>query len=232
MGDGFQALDIILFAMIAAFLVLRLRSVLGKKTGHQRPPTLERSTKEEEGPVSDKKLVEFPKSRKDDTDNTGSKAEAEADDRLTPALTEVKIADPNFNPSEFSEGAKGAFELVVEAYAKGDEETLRKLLNDEVFNDFSAAIKERHDAGEKLDFTLIGITVAKIIDARVEGKMAFITMQFDSEQVNIMRDKNENILSGDPNQIEKISDIWIFARNTQAGDPNWTLVETRTPESL
>ena len=232
MGDGFQALDIILFAMIAAFLVLRLRSVLGKKTGHQRPPTLERSTKEEEGPVSDKNLVEFPKSRKDGTDNPGAKAEEEADDPLTPALTEVKIADPNFNPSEFSEGAKGAFELVVEAYAKGDEETLRTLLNDEVFNDFSAAIKERHDAGEKLDFTLIGITVAKIIDARVEGKMAFITMQFDSEQVNITRDKNENILSGDPNQIEKISDIWIFARNTQAGDPNWTLVETRIPESL
>ncbi|MEC8621691.1 MAG: Tim44/TimA family putative adaptor protein [Pseudomonadota bacterium] len=232
MGDGFQALDIILFAMIAAFLVLRLRSVLGKKTGHQRPPTLESSTKKEEGPVSDKNLVEFPKSRKDDTDNTGAKAEAEADDPLTPALTEVKIADPNFNPSEFSEGAKGAFELVVEAYAKGDEETLRKLLNDEVFNDFSAAIKERHDAGEQLDFTLIGITAAEIIDARVEGKMAFITMQFDSEQVNITRDKDENILSGDPNQIEKISDIWIFARNTQAGDPNWTLVETRTPESL
>ena len=136
-----------------------------------------------------------------------------------PALTEVKIADPNFNPSEFSEGAKGAFELVVEAYAKGDEETLRTLLNDEVFNDFSAAIKDRHDAGEKLDFTLIGITVAKIIDARVEGKMAFITMQFDSEQVNITRDKNENILSGDPNQIERISDIWIFCKEHTSRGP-------------
>ena len=188
--------------------------------------------KKEEGPVSDKNLVEFPKSRKDDTKTAGAKAEATADDPLTPALTEVKIADPSFNPSEFLEGAKGAFELVVEAYAKGDEGTLRTLLNDEVFNDFSAAIKDRYDAGEKLDFTLIGIIVAKIIDARVEGKMAFITMQFDSEQVNITRDKDENILSGDPNQIEKISDIWIFARNTQAGDPNWTLVETRTPESL
>ena len=105
------------------------------------------------------------------------------------------------------------------------------MLNDEVFNDFSAAIKERYDAGETLDFTLIGIKTAKIIDARVEGKMAFVTMQFDSEQINITRDKDDSILSGDPNQIEKISDIWIFARNTQAGDPNWTLVETRTPES-
>lgn len=232
MGDGFQALDIILFAMIAAFLVLRLRSVLGKKTGHQRPPTLERSTKKEEVPVSDENLVEFPKSKRDTIDTADAGAEEIADDPLTPALTEVKIADPNFNPSEFSEGAKGAFELVVEAYAKGDEETLRTLLNDEVFNDFSAAIKERYDAGETLDFTLIGIKTAKIIDARVEGKMAFVTMQFDSEQINITRDKDDSILSGDPNQIEKISDIWIFARNTQAGDPNWTLVETRTPESL
>lgn len=231
MGDGFQALDIILFAMIAAFLVLRLRSVLGKKTGHQRPPTLERSTKKEEGPVSDENLVELPNSKKEETDTGGARSEAAADNPLTPALTEVKIADPNFNPSEFSEGARGAFGLVVEAYANGDEETLRTLLNDEVFNDFSAAIKERSDAGEKLDFTLIGITVAKIIDARVEEKMVFITMQFDSEQVNITRDKDDNILSGDPNQIEKISDIWIFARNTQAGDPNWTLVETRIPES-
>ena len=231
MGDGFQALDIILFAMIAAFLVLRLRSVLGKKTGHQRPPNLERSTKKEKGPVSDDNLAEFSKSRKEEIDVTDAKSEAAADNPLAPGLTEVKSADPNFNPSEFSEGAKGAFELVVEAYAKGDEETLRTLLNDEVFNDFSAAIKERYDAGETLDFTLIGITTAKIIDARVEGKMAFVTMQFDSEQINITRDKDDSILSGDPNQIEKISDIWIFARNTQAGDPNWTLVETRTPES-
>ena len=69
-----------------------------------------------------------------------------------------------------------------------------------------------------------------MIDARVDGRMAFITMRFDSEQVNITRDKDDNIVSGDPNQIEKISDIWIFARNTQARDPNWTLVETRTPE--
>ena len=120
--------------------------------------------------------------------------------------------------------------MVVQAYAEGNEESLRTLLNDEVFDDFSAAIKQRNEAGEKLDFTLIGIKAAEVIDARVDGRMAFITMRFDSEQVNITRDKDDNIVSGDPNQIEKISDIWIFARNTQARDPNWTLVETRTPE--
>jgi len=230
MGDGFQALDIILFAMIAAFLVLRLRSVLGKKTGHQRPPTEEYSSRNEEKPASDDNLVEFPNSKNEASHPAGVHSEVTPDNPLAAALTEVKIADPSFDSSEFEEGARGAFELVVQAYAEGNEESLRTLLNDEVFDDFSAAIKQRDEAGEKLDFTLIGIKAAEVIDARVDGRMAFITMRFDSEQVNITRDKDDNIVSGDPNQIEKISDIWIFARNTQARDPNWTLVETRTPE--
>jgi len=232
MGDGFQALDIILFAMIAAFLVLRLRSVLGKKTGHQRPPSEDPFARGEEAPRNDDNVVELPGAERAAPESGSASPDIDEDDPLAASLTEIRIADPSFSPSEFLEGAQAAFEMIVQAYADGDRDALRTLLNDEVLEDFSAAIEERDSAGEKLDFTLIGLKDAKISDARIDGRMAFVTIQFDSEQVNITRDKDDNIVAGDPNRIEQVSDIWTFARNTRARDPNWTLVETRIPDEV
>ena len=184
MGDGFQALDIILFAALAAFLVFRLRSVLGRRT---------------------------------------------SDDPLAAGLTEIRIADPNFNPAEFQQGAQSAFEMIVQAFADGDVKTLRNLLNDEVFENFSGAIEQREQAGETLETTIVGIKSAEAIEARVDGRMAFVVMKFVSEQVNVTKDKDGAVVDGDPNQVTTITDIWTFARNTRARDPNWLLVETRSP---
>lgn len=224
MGDGF--LDLILFAMIAAFLVFRLRSVLGRRTGHERPPPEPHSMGPGE-PASQDNVVALP-DRKDRADVDDVSGDAESDDPLVAGVAQIRSADSNFNPEEFCAGAKSAFEMIVQAYAAGDLKVLRSLLNDEVYDNFSAAVKQREAADETLETTVIGIKSAELLEARLEGRMAFVTVKFQSEQVNVTRDKGGDVIDGDPNRITDITDIWTFARNTRARDPNWTLVETRS----
>lgn len=226
MGGGF--LDIIIFAVIALFLVFRLRSVLGRRTGHERPPPDRLSPQKSEAPTNDN-VVELADraARPEDAEDADSATEV-SDDPLAAGLTQIKIADSNFDPLEFATGARSAFEMVVQAFAEGDLKTLRSLLNDEVYDNFSAAVQQREGADEELETTVIGVKKADIFEARVEGRMAFITLKFLSEQVNVTRDKGGEVIDGDPNRITEITDIWTFARNTRARDPNWTLVETRS----
>ena len=226
MGDGFQALDIILFAMIAAFLVLRLRSVLGKRTGHEKRPP-ERASESRRESNSDDNVVELPDRSTDTSDPVFENLDP--DDPIAAGLTEVTIADHSFDLETFVGGATAAFEMVVKAFAEGDLKALRGLLNDEVLDNFSTAIKEREKAGETLETTVISIKKADIIEARIDGQTAFITVKIVSEQVNVTRDKEGVTIDGDENQITDITDLWTFARNTRARDPNWTLVETRSP---
>ena len=224
MGDGF--LDLILFAMIAAFLVFRLRSVLGRRTGHERPPPDPLAKEPAEPPAKDN-VVALP-------DRTGlveqdeTFAAEDSDDPLVRGVAQIRSADSSFDPEEFCTGARAAFEMVVQAYAAGDVKTLRSLLNDEVYDNFSAAVKQREAADEELETTVIGIKAADLLEARVEGRMAFVTVKFQSEQVNVTRDKDGAVVDGDPTQVTDVTDIWTFARNTRARDPNWTLVETRS----
>ena len=121
-----------------------------------------------------------------------------------------------------------AFSWVVEAFAKGDTKTLRPLLNDEVYGNFVAAIENRNKAGETLETVLVGIKSADILEARREGKLAFVTVKFISEQVNITRNRAGEVIEGDPVRVVPITDIWTFARDTRSRDPNWVLVATRS----
>ena len=155
-------------------------------------------------------------------------AAEEPDDPLSRGVAQIRSADSSFDAEEFVAGARSAFEMVVQSFAAGDLKTLRSLLNDEVYDNFSAAVKQREDADEELETTVIGIKSADLLEARLEGRMAFITMKFQSEQVNVTRDKDGKVIDGDPNRVTDITDIWTFARNTRARDPNWTLVETRS----
>ncbi len=228
MGDG-QFFDIILFAMIAGFLVLRLRSVLGRRTGNerQRPDPFGRNRQQQQQQQRpEDKVIELP-------DHTGLKPAdapaAAAADPLAAGLTLVRIADPSFDTATFLGGAKSAFEMILAAFSKGDANALRPLLNDSVFTDFSTAIDERKKAGHKLDTTLVGITSADVLEARVEGRVAFVTVKFVTEQVNVTRNSSGAAVEGDPDRVATVTDIWTFARNTRARDPNWTLVETRSP---
>ena len=144
-------------------------------------------------------------------------------------LTQIQIADNAFNPGEFVGGARSAFEMIVHAFATGDTGTLRNLLSDDVFDNFSSAIKARLEAAETLETTVIGVKSVDIIDARLDGRQAFVTVKFVSEQVNVTRDAEGHVIDGDPNHVSEVTDLWTFSRNTRSRDPNWKLVETRSP---
>lgn len=234
MSEGFQLFDIILFAMIAGFLVLRLRKALGRRTGHERRPTdqLTRRKRAEQGKDN---IIELPDRAGAAADAdfeavSGDEAESgkEAEDPLAAGLDRIETADSSFDREDFASGARAAFEMVVQAFAAGEVKTLRGLLNDEVFDDFNAAIERRQESGGTLETTLIGIKSAEILEARMEGRIAFITLKFVSEQVNVTRSGDGTVIEGDPNHVADVTDIWTFARNTRARDPNWTLVETRS----
>lgn len=227
MGDGIQFLDIIIIAAVAAFLVFRLRGVLGKRTGHQQRPNYDPFSGKPKEDADQDKVVPLP-------DRRGAKADAETapetdgEGELS-GLTQVKLADQSFDPESFANGAKVAFEMVISAFARGDTRSLRPLLSNDVYDDFANAIKARDQAKQSLETTLVGFNSAEIIDAELQGKTAFVTIKFVTEQVNVTRDEEGKAVEGDENQVTTITDIWTFARNTRSRDPNWTLVATSSP---
>ncbi|MCH8237189.1 MAG: Tim44 domain-containing protein [Proteobacteria bacterium] len=228
MGEGFQFIDIIFFAMIAAFLVLRLRSVLGRRDGNENQ--LRNRFKAHQDDQSDDNVVELPdqsESSSDDEDPEDSPLDAyEDDEQLFRGLSKIMETDPRFQPDEFLSGSRMAFELILGAYAHGDAETLKPLLSPEVYANFAQAIRDREQAGETLEDTLVGIKSADIVEAYVENKTANINVKFVSEQINATRDENGDVVDGDPNAVVKGVDFWTFARHTKSRDPNWTLVAT------
>lgn len=222
MGDGFPFLDIIFFAMVAAFLILRLRSVLGRRTGNER----ERPDQFQPRPTQDgdsENVVKLP--RRDGL----PEQESAPPGSLAAALTQVKIADPSFDEKYFASGARAAFEMIVDAFARGDKDALRPLLADEVYDRFAAAIEQRAQRGETLQTTLVSMKAADITEAVIRGSEAQITVEFVSEQINVTQDAEGRLVDGTPDEIETIVDIWTFARDTRSDDPNWLLVATRTP---
>jgi len=240
-------IDIVILAMIAAFLIFRLRSVLGRRTGHERQrqnPFTERNRADdvagpgerggERGPDN---VVTLP-SR--DRDGAGS-GDDEPEEQPGPArqsataadaergLAQIRSADPSFDPRGFLQGAQAAFGMIVEAYANGDTGTLRPLLSDDLYDAFAGAIRERLTRGETLETRIKSIERADIEEARMEGRTAFVVVRFVTDQVNVTRDKDGAVIDGDPDESAEVVDLWTLARNTRATDPNWVLVETATP---
>lgn len=225
MSEGFAYIDILFFAMVAAFIALRLRSVLGRRTGHERRRSADFSGTRVNGSADN--VVALP-------DRSGAAAEGEAgmadlaDGKLKAGVTQIRVADPGFDLRQFLSGARGAFETIVEAYGAGEKKALRPLLADEVFEGFAAAIDQRQAAGQTLDTQLIGIRGADVVDAGLQGSNARVSVRFTSEQVNVVRDRDGNPVDGEPGVAEDVIDIWTFERDVRSPDPNWVLVETRT----
>ena len=231
MGDGVQFFDIIIFAAIAVFLGLRLRSVLGRRTGNERQRDPFKPVAPREDAARDK-VVPLPDRPRPAQTEPGPAADEAAPVESGPALPgidQIRGADPSFTPGGFLSGARAAFEMIVGAYAAGDAATLRPLLSDEVFENFNNAIKARTRAKETLETTLVGIASADIVEAELQGRTALVTVKFVSEQVNVTRDAEGRVVDGDPSTVAKVTDIWTSSRNTRARDPNWTLVATRSP---
>lgn len=229
MGDGIQFLDIIFFAMVAGFIFLRLRSVLGRRTGNerQRPDGYGLGPRPKQ---ADDNVVALP----DRGGRPGPRTEAEAklwadDSPVGAGLTQIKIADHRFEPASFLEGARQAYEMIVSAFAKGDRETLRMLLADDVYENFVAAIEEREGQGQSLETTITAIKSADIAEARLDGKQAEVAVKFVSDMVSVTRDAAGEPV-GAPAKEREVADIWTFGRDTSASDPNWQLVATRSGE--
>jgi predicted lipid-binding transport protein (Tim44 family) len=224
MGEGLGFLDIVLVAMVAGFIFLRLRSVLGRRTGHERQRHDPFRPKE----AGDDNVVNLPEREARAENQRQREAEAAlwADDSPVGAgLTQIKIADTRFEPAGFVEGARVAYDMIVAAFARGDRETMKQMLVDEVFENFAAAIDEREGQQQQMETTITRIKSADIADARMNGRQAEITVKFVSDMVSVLRNQAGENVGGAPQERE-VTDIWTFARDTSARDPNWLLIAT------
>ncbi len=230
MGSGFQFVDIIFFALVAAFIILRLRSVLGRRTGHeQRRDPFAKPQPGSKVPGADADDAPSEASQRGDVVQLPRRDAAPAGSPLAAALTQIKVADPAFDEMTFEKGARVAFEYIVTAFAAGERDKLRPLLNDEVYANFESAIVAREALGQKHETTLVRIKSAEIVEARMENPTALVTIKFASEQINATRNAQDEVVEGNPDRITDVVDIWTFARNTRSNDPNWTLVATDAP---
>ena len=227
MGDGFQFIDIILFAMIAAFLVLRLRSVLGrhKDSGDAEKPNQQEpfSVKSSKGVAQN--IVSLPERK---TENNDGEKISSPETPLESGIHQIRKAAPDFDRLEFLVGARTAFEMIVQAFAEGDTDLLETLLNDDVYNNFLQAIRSREAENQTLENTLVRIVEGEMIEAYMEDTIANVTIKIVSEQVNLTRSADGEVVDGDDEHISQVTDIWTFARDTAFDDPNWQLVATRS----
>ncbi|MFL5268599.1 MAG: Tim44/TimA family putative adaptor protein [Stellaceae bacterium] len=219
MGDFQQYFDVILFAMVAAFLVLRLRSVLGRRTGNERRRDL---FVRREQPTPDKSPP--PAEPADGSPNPAIAAAPGGS--VAEGLNRVRHVDPGFDPSFFLGGARTAFEMIVKAFAAGDKAALQPLLSKDVFRQFGAAIDERVAAKETLETRIVELGDADIVEAELAGRLAQITVKLLSKQINVTRAMDGSIVDGDPENPTEKTDFWTFSRDTRSADPNWVLVAT------
>lgn len=224
------------FFIVAVIIFLQLRSVLGKRTGNERPPFDPYTRREEDtAQVSQQKdnVVSLPQRQTVEnlaTDFKSIDAIAPEGTDLNTGLRNIRAQDAGFDPKEFLNGVKMAYEMIVLSYADGDRKTLKNLLSKDVYEGFDAAIKERETRGEKVNSTFIGINQAKIVAADMKGKDAQVTVRIVSEMISATQDKQGNIIDGDLETVAEIRDVWTFARNTANRDPNWKLVATEAED--
>lgn len=234
--SGFEFVDILLLAMIAAFIGLRLRSVLGRRTGNERPPRERFSRRDVEETADGGKARGdvIPLPGRDSADQPAQGASplpnlekfAPAGSPVADGLLEVKSADRFFDPDQFLEGAKGAYEMIVDAFGAGDRRSLRPLLADEVYDSFDSAIDRRERDALVVDSRFVGIEKAEILAASLKEKVAEITVRFISEIISATKNAEGAVVEGDPKAVRRVTDIWTFARDTRSSNPNWRVVGT------
>jgi predicted lipid-binding transport protein (Tim44 family) len=226
MSGGFPV-DLILFAMVAAFLVLRLRSILGRRTGYERPQREGQGAydpKAERGAGGDN-VVDFPSVE----GQAGGTPRALPDPRspVGQALMRIRGVDPSFDPNGFLDGAEGAFRMIVDAFARGDRQTLRMLLADDTYRGFEGEISRREAAGETQRSEVRGMQDMGIEAADLRGTVADVTIRFVSDQVNVTTAKDGSFVAG-AESVTELTDIWTFQRDLRNEDPTWKLVGTQS----
>lgn len=228
MSDGFAFGDILVFAVIAAFIILRYRSMLGEKTGRD-PKDIERE-KEERKARAMQRVIQLPQKVSDATvilDAVASKDVHSAySGELKEMLDKAQKIDADFNAEDFLEGAKSAFEMVIDAYSKRDDDTLKMLLAKPVYAQFSDAIKASEQEGKLTHNTLVAINKAQITNAKLIGTQATISVEFLSDQIQLLKSPAGEILEGNASEEIEVEDRWVFARDLRSSSPNWSIIET------
>ncbi|MBB3395832.1 putative lipid-binding transport protein (Tim44 family) [Rhizobium sp. BK538] len=213
-------------------IFLQLRSVLGRRTGNEKPPRDLYTPRDAVGPESPDagKVVTLPRRDATEEDDrfAAIDAFAPAGTALNESLREINKADASFDPKEFVNGARMAYEMIVMAFADGDRKTLKNLLSREVYDGFDAAIADRESKGEKVKSTFVGIDKAEITSAEIKGTEVQITVRIVSQLISATYDKADKLIDGDAENVAEINDLWTFARDTRSRDPNWKLVATES----
>lgn len=228
------------FLIVAALIFLNLRSVLGKRSGTEKPPfdpysRDQRDLDTKSQPADDGKVITLP--RRDQQ----SQPQAEAPSRyeiiddfakpgtpLNDQLRKVYDADPSFDPKQFADGAKAAYEMIVQAFAEGDRKSLKTLLSNDVYQGFDQAITAREKAGETVKSTFVGIEKAEISNAAMDGSEVTITMRIVSQLISATYNAAGEVVDGNADTVAEVIDSWSFARDTRSRDPNWKLVQTQS----
>lgn len=233
MHDVFDIYTII-FLALAVFIFLRLRSVLGQRTGRERPPYDPYAAREPVRPATEN-VVTLP-SRKPEAPVQAPAAPAEPAERwkgvaepgstVASGLDTVLAASPDFDAKHFLTGARAAYEMIVNAYAEGDRRTLRNLLSREVYDGFEAAINDREKRGDTVESRFVSIDSADITAAEVRARSVQLTVRFQSKLVSVTRDKAGTVIDGNAEKVTDVTDVWTFARDVSSRDPNWKLVAT------
>ena len=213
--------EIVLLAMVAAFLGLRLYSVLGKRTGHEQE-VAPRKVADDRQPA----VLRPPVGQAEGASSGVLMNPDLIDVSATSGLRSIANADRQFDPTLFLEGAKSAYGMVLEAFWKGDKNTLRFLSDDDVYESFVEAIDARDARGEILENRLVRIEEARIIDASYDHPIARVTVRFDADIASLMKDASGTVIGGTMNDAVESHDVWTFFRDLKSGDRNWKLDET------
>lgn len=232
MQDVFDIYTII-FLALAVFIFLRLRSVLGQRTGRERPPYDPYSARKPAQPATEK-VIPLPNRNAEAAAQPAEaapagerwKGVAAPDSPVAAGLDAIVAADPSFDAKAFIAGARGAYEMIVNAYAEGDRRTLKSLLSREVYEGFEGAISEREKRGETVESHFVSIDEAEITGAELQKRTAQVTLRFVSKLITATRDKEGKVIDGNAEKVSDVTDIWTFARDVSSRDPNWKLVAT------
>lgn len=223
MGNGFQFIDIILLAMVAGFIALRLRSVLGRRDSDESRPAADSVS---QGPAAQREYDAVPGGESGQPSETVVRLES--DPKLRSGFQEISRADPSFDVDDFLEGAKAVYPMILDAFWNGDRETLRGFLAEEVFAEFESAIAAREEAEQEVEGRVVEIDDLQIEEAGMSGRNAEITVRYTAEIVSVTRDSEGNVVDGNVSDATTVTDLWTFQRNVDSDDPNWILIATRS----
>ncbi len=222
-----EAFDIVILAMIAGFIILRLRAELGKKTGDEPMPG---GMRRDDVPAP--RMPEQPTDAYgrplDEDGPRGTVVDLSGDPAVRQGLSAIRRADSSFDPGTFIDGATSAYRMILEAFWAGDRAVLKDFLSDDVFDQFDAAIAAREDAGQSVDNRVLDIEKSDILEAAMSGRNAEITVEFTTDLIAVTRDADGTVIDGNMSDSVTVKDVWTFSRDTRSRSPNWLLIATRS----